>query len=288
MSAQPAEVATTRVVRKVYRKANVAWGTLGRCTGCGESGWFAGDRKRMTAAVIFANIYAEGRWLRSEQWHPACYLEAGEPYGPPQDVQADMSRVVLSKPKSSRPRVRCSRCPARLGTDEDLRAHTFFVHPEPEPPPPASISPPDEGGKEHDMATLYPCREDCGAPPFATAQGEEVHHRRVHGPRAVTRRGGGQRSAPKEAAVAESAIDPAPPLTPTAASNGHHVLELVTDTSEVDVALAAVRAAFEQLSAARIRVRTPHGKEVGSVAVTASIAVDVNGHRVGELKGASS
>jgi hypothetical protein len=47
---------------------------------------FCGDRLRFSsrskARKVIANVYVGGRWDRVEQYHDACYEQAGAPYGP--------------------------------------------------------------------------------------------------------------------------------------------------------------------------------------------------------------
>ncbi len=38
---------------------------------------------RTHAKQVICNVYERDRWQRVEQYHEACYEEAGEPYGPP-------------------------------------------------------------------------------------------------------------------------------------------------------------------------------------------------------------
>lgn len=51
------------------------------CPACGELVKFQA-RKRLKKVIV--NVYEAGRWARTEHWHAEpCYVEAGEPYGPP-------------------------------------------------------------------------------------------------------------------------------------------------------------------------------------------------------------
>jgi hypothetical protein len=66
---------TRAVVREIVPK-----GEFVECRGCGqELKWNA---KRHPLRVI-ANVYRNGRWVDTEEWHLECYLEAGEPHGEP-------------------------------------------------------------------------------------------------------------------------------------------------------------------------------------------------------------
>jgi hypothetical protein len=49
------------------------------CGPCGEQVRFVARSK---ARQVIANVYVNERWDRVEHFHEACYLEAGEPYGP--------------------------------------------------------------------------------------------------------------------------------------------------------------------------------------------------------------
>jgi hypothetical protein len=53
------------------------------CPRCAELVKFQAQ-KRLKKVV--ANVYEDGRWVRTEHWHSECYVSAGEPYGPPDET----------------------------------------------------------------------------------------------------------------------------------------------------------------------------------------------------------
>lgn len=55
-------------------------GSNASCAHCGERLKFS---SRTKARKVIANVYVAGRWDRVEQFHDACYDDAGAPYGPP-------------------------------------------------------------------------------------------------------------------------------------------------------------------------------------------------------------
>jgi len=54
------------------------------CAGCRERGFVGGPPKQHP--IVVANIYQDGRWVRTEIWHLDCYGRAGSPYGKPKDA----------------------------------------------------------------------------------------------------------------------------------------------------------------------------------------------------------
>jgi DNA-directed RNA polymerase subunit RPC12/RpoP len=53
-------------------------GSVAECPHCGERVKF---RARHRDRQVICNVYEDGVWQRVEQYHEACYTEAGEPYG---------------------------------------------------------------------------------------------------------------------------------------------------------------------------------------------------------------
>ncbi|MDH3295796.1 MAG: hypothetical protein OER95_15870, partial [Acidimicrobiia bacterium] len=53
-------------------------GSTAECPQCGERVKF---RARHRDQQVICNVYVDGTWDRVEQYHDACYLEAGEPHG---------------------------------------------------------------------------------------------------------------------------------------------------------------------------------------------------------------
>jgi hypothetical protein len=54
-------------------------GQMQTCEGCGEKIKFQARHRRK---IIICNVYEDGHWDRLENFHPACYLQAGSPHGP--------------------------------------------------------------------------------------------------------------------------------------------------------------------------------------------------------------
>lgn len=48
------------------------------CAKCTERVKF---QAKIRLLQVICNVYHEGRWLRVEHYHEACYLEADQPYG---------------------------------------------------------------------------------------------------------------------------------------------------------------------------------------------------------------
>jgi hypothetical protein len=48
------------------------------CARCGERVKFQAKVRLMQ---VICNVYVDGRWIRVEHFHEACYTEAGEPHG---------------------------------------------------------------------------------------------------------------------------------------------------------------------------------------------------------------
>ncbi|CAN5806449.1 hypothetical protein BH24ACT3_BH24ACT3_16280 [soil metagenome] len=49
------------------------------CKACGETVRF---RAKIRLEQVICNVYEDGRWVRVEHYHDACYAAAGEPHGP--------------------------------------------------------------------------------------------------------------------------------------------------------------------------------------------------------------
>lgn len=64
----------------------VAPGEMVDCAHCERPVKFAAQQRNRR---VIANVYNNGKWVRTEIAHPDCYLEAGEPYGPVDDSLAD-------------------------------------------------------------------------------------------------------------------------------------------------------------------------------------------------------
>ncbi len=65
----------SRAVSRTVDAGNSAY-----CAVCDELIKF---RARIRAEQIICNVYVKNRWDRVEHYHPACYEEAGSPYGEP-------------------------------------------------------------------------------------------------------------------------------------------------------------------------------------------------------------
>lgn len=56
-------------------------GNNASCEKCGTAVKF---QARLQLRQVIANVYDDGTWIRVEHFHAECYVEAQEPYGPPQ------------------------------------------------------------------------------------------------------------------------------------------------------------------------------------------------------------
>jgi hypothetical protein len=63
--------------RAVLRRVEA--GNLALCATCGEQVKFAAKQNRQQ---VICNVYVDAKWDRVEHFHPECYAEAGEPFGP--------------------------------------------------------------------------------------------------------------------------------------------------------------------------------------------------------------
>lgn len=69
--------AQARESRAVLRR--VEPGNSEACRVCGEIVRF---KAKLNLEQVICNVYADGRWLRVEHFHPDCYASAGTPHGP--------------------------------------------------------------------------------------------------------------------------------------------------------------------------------------------------------------
>lgn len=74
------EVPFQRKSRAVLRIIEA--GTYARCERCDLPVRFKAAQKVKPRQVI-ANRYSRGKWVATIHFHAECYLEEGEPYGPP-------------------------------------------------------------------------------------------------------------------------------------------------------------------------------------------------------------
>jgi hypothetical protein len=65
-------------------------GQTTKCTACAQPVKWSAKGNRRQRRVI-ANVYEHGRWDRVEIFHPACYSDLGEPYGPAMAGQRTVS-----------------------------------------------------------------------------------------------------------------------------------------------------------------------------------------------------
>jgi hypothetical protein len=73
-----AKATTMTMSRAVIR--TVEAGNSAMCAHCGAQVKFVA---RAQLKQVIANVYDGGVWKRVEHYHADCYVEAGEPYGPP-------------------------------------------------------------------------------------------------------------------------------------------------------------------------------------------------------------
>jgi hypothetical protein len=66
--------------RAVVRRIEA--GSAASCAGCDDHIKFSA---RNRANQVICNVYRKGVWARVEHFHEACYDDAGNPYGRPQD-----------------------------------------------------------------------------------------------------------------------------------------------------------------------------------------------------------
>jgi hypothetical protein len=69
---------TTKVSRAVLRPIEA--GSYVDCARCSERVKFQAKIRLMQ---VICNVYTDGRWVKVEHYHEACYLEADLPYGDP-------------------------------------------------------------------------------------------------------------------------------------------------------------------------------------------------------------
>lgn len=88
----------TRAVARWVVSGN---GRFVTCDHCGKEIKHGGAGRRKKQVIC--NVYEKRRWVRTEQYHEACYDELGRPYGDP-----DMSQLTarppgqrLTRPKGS-------------------------------------------------------------------------------------------------------------------------------------------------------------------------------------------
>jgi hypothetical protein len=55
-------------------------GNSAMCALCGAPVKFVA---RAQLRQVIANVYVDGSWDRVEHYHAECYVQAGQPYGPP-------------------------------------------------------------------------------------------------------------------------------------------------------------------------------------------------------------
>ncbi len=70
--------ATRAASRAVIRPIEA--GSYVDCVACGDRVKFQAKIRLMQ---VICNVYDDGRWLRVEHYHEACYLEADLPHGEP-------------------------------------------------------------------------------------------------------------------------------------------------------------------------------------------------------------
>jgi predicted hydrocarbon binding protein len=70
----------TRSVELLVNAGLIAW-----CTHCDKTIKFQAMQRN---SYIVVNVYKDDKWNRVEMYHPACYLEAGLPYGEPDRTNA--------------------------------------------------------------------------------------------------------------------------------------------------------------------------------------------------------
>jgi hypothetical protein len=59
-------------------------GTMATCPACEQPIKFSA---RVRAKQVICNVYEDGRWVRVEHYHDACYEGAGEPHGATDESQ---------------------------------------------------------------------------------------------------------------------------------------------------------------------------------------------------------
>jgi hypothetical protein len=74
MSQQTQVLCQSRAVRRA-----IAPGSMVACASCREPIRF---KAKVRAEQAICNVYENGKWVRVEHHHDACYTKAGEPYGP--------------------------------------------------------------------------------------------------------------------------------------------------------------------------------------------------------------
>lgn len=52
-----------------------------RCPQCNLDVKFNARTPSAKRKKVICNVYEDGKWVRVEHYHPACYEEAGQPYG---------------------------------------------------------------------------------------------------------------------------------------------------------------------------------------------------------------
>lgn len=72
--------ATSTPTRKESRAVArpIEAGSYVDCASCGERVKFQAKVRLMQ---VICNVYVDGRWIRVEHFHEACYTESGEPHG---------------------------------------------------------------------------------------------------------------------------------------------------------------------------------------------------------------
>jgi uncharacterized protein (DUF983 family) len=78
MASQTAKADSARFTSRAVARPIEA-GSTAECARCGDRVKF---QAKVRAVQVICNVYTDGRWVRVEHYHDACYKEAGEPYGP--------------------------------------------------------------------------------------------------------------------------------------------------------------------------------------------------------------
>jgi ribosomal protein L32 len=81
MASQTAKTSGARLTSRAVTRSIEAGSTV-ECAHCGDRVKF---QAKVRAHQVICNVYTDGRWDRVEHYHDACYRDAGEPYGTPED-----------------------------------------------------------------------------------------------------------------------------------------------------------------------------------------------------------
>ena len=78
--------------------APIEAGNSAMCAHCREQIKF---QSKVRLQQVICNVYEDGKWLRVEHYHEACYTEAGEPYGPAAEFVPTRRRAASPSPEAT-------------------------------------------------------------------------------------------------------------------------------------------------------------------------------------------